>query len=114
MGIILQVRCREKDRWRGRGSSLCNRWEMATNFHSSTLQAVLAKNYPKVRKGLYVFPINWCACVFCACIFVFVCMCTCMCVCVFAYSLSTSVYVCLCLFILCMCICICVYVYMCV
>ena len=23
------------------------------------LQAVLAKNYPKVRKGLYVFPINW-------------------------------------------------------
>jgi len=23
------------------------------------LQSVLAKNYPKVRKGLYVFPINW-------------------------------------------------------
>jgi hypothetical protein len=23
------------------------------------LQGVLAKNYPKIRKGLYVFPINW-------------------------------------------------------
>ena len=23
------------------------------------LQSVLSKNYPKVRKGLYVFPINW-------------------------------------------------------
>lgn len=23
------------------------------------LQGILAKNYPKVRKGLYVFPINW-------------------------------------------------------
>ena len=26
---------------------------------SIILQSVLAKNYPKVRKGLYVFPINW-------------------------------------------------------
>ena len=23
------------------------------------LQSILAKNYPKVRKGLYVFPVNW-------------------------------------------------------
>jgi hypothetical protein len=23
------------------------------------LQSVLSKNYPKVRKGLFVFPVNW-------------------------------------------------------
>ena len=23
------------------------------------MQSVLAKNYPKVRKGLFVFPVNW-------------------------------------------------------
>ena len=26
---------------------------------SIILQSVLAKNYPKVRKGLFVFPVNW-------------------------------------------------------
>ena len=39
--------------------SSCRSNKYTGNIKGILLQAVLAKNYPKVRKGLYVFPINW-------------------------------------------------------